>query len=1723
MNIEFKNAYLKRNRIVAFIVVLFIVIQMFIAPMSAHSEINDYSVGTLIIPMDTTYQDLGMWKAYGLVYELLSHGIPVHWAINPNKAFNQTDFTAASVDLRTGTSVGTFNYSGGPFIINSSDAAAALPLIQAWWAKYNNYPNVHQVTGSFSANVDIILKSPPRIANEDANSGISIAYYNAAGIPDLNGNVWSSDSPNILDEEEIANGALFEHGECSSRKFDIFVTPHNGGYDYSLTDPNNLGTRTYQQLDYFVSQGGGWTALCHSILSNENAIADLYLNSSPEVKSLFNASIDGGFLTYTGFGDIANKDGTFNVTEPTLPVAQAVATIDLQELPGGSVQTWDRNSVSYYSQTELIANFTDESTGTIYDLAINGVAHDGSTLGKVTYIGGHSYSTNLPYSDNMEAVYLRFFYNSLFFNGSAVAKLDLSVEPTHIPNERTSEVIIELSNSGSSIATNTQNVEILLPVGVEYIETISGINPAVSGNSTIGTTLSWGSSFGDIDANSSVVQVKVELTPTALGELKMAHLNADYGDVFGEDFHADICRSVDVYDGADPVINKTPDLQTYYPGQVASWLLEFSNEGLENLYNVVVEDILPAGVTYKTSQPAATNVVQLLDGTTRVTWTFPVLNGSGGSGLISLEAYVGDIISPPNYTNNASISGIDSYGYPYQAFDSADIEVVEPPINLYKNVSPTGPIELSTPGQILTYSLRPYYNGTNLLKDVLVSDPIPEYTSYETDSVNANGIYGYISLSKIDGVDSETFTGTTTVSVSATPTNIQVGDSIDVTVTVTNNSGTTISNIIPTMEEVFGSAIVTGPTPATISSLANGASGVFTFQCEMTQIGEKRLTSSVTGTANSLPYSFKIAQSNSVLVLSHLNDTPLGDLVSWRLGSNIAKIPGEDIISGYTEGIYAFRGANTREFSKYRLNTNNWLSLSQPTNGIEKGGSLTTDGAGTIYASEGNSKVFYKYDILTNTWTRLADSPANFNEGGAIQYLEVGGVKYVYALLGNSNLFYRYNIASDTWTQLANTPANIKKGGAITTDGTSLYALQGDTKTGFYRYNIATNTWMALAPTPENVGWGGSLTRIGDFIYAMRGDGKNTFWQYQISTNTWSTLAVTPGNVSDGGALTNDGTFIYALQGKTQSFWRYDPGSNTWSSLASANFTGNVGQGGALVYDAGVDPEGYFTSVDADASLVTDGDMIQVQIEIRSSNPENDIVPSSLTITGTNGVNATLASGPVLVSPDDDIIDGNDSVIYSWEYVVSTASGPGILKFEGFATSDSGTIFPVAVSRGIIVSPVLTFQVQVFDGADVPTSLTQILNTGMVSDLSALGFGVESSAASNLILKPNLTISKSNDPIGEVHIGDQIEYSVTVANGGMGTATNLAIDDIIPQYTQYVAGSASVTGSDSLVNDVSRLIQIDEPVDPDNTIQFYINELYYEEYVTVTFSVVVVDGLAEGTYTIENYATAIASQLFEPIVSNTVVNSLEVRASLSVSKLADPDEVTDVGDVVTYTVLVTNTGNVPLSNVVVVDPLIADLAYASGDDNTNDLLDVTETWIYVGTYTIQKSDIEDNELGYTILTNTVTADSDQTEPQTDSEDVLINLAYSILQLTKDVIEGTGYDASDLSTTFTIQVENQEHGFYSEISLTSGEAVQLEVPWGAYTIKEISVPIEYTFNDAVARKYTDGVLQSTETIGSNSVIVIDSNDVRITVINTFEHVDYFHDSTDVSNVFTQSSP
>ena len=1468
-----------------------------------------FAAGSLIIPMDTDTsgnhtafnQNSGMWKSYGLVYKLLQNGIPVHWAILETKSLTTNiDFTVTTVkDKRTGTGLSSWDYRGGPFLIDSANAAAALPIITAWWAANGNLPNVHEALASFSADVNIILRSPPRIANESINAGISIGYFNTAGIPDLNGNPWSTSSPNILDEAEIAAGGLFAQGSvCLQRKYDVFVTPHNSGYAYSLSDPTNLGTKTYSQLDTFVHQGGGWTALCHSVLSNENFIRDLTVNGSAAVKALFKTSLPGGqpggFLTSSGFTSIDNTGGLWTVDSlaAKLPVAQVVPTAVAQALPGGSVQTWpstgNPGAPAYYPETERVGYF--EAGAIDHDNIIAGTYHNGTGLGKLTYIGGHSFSTAVPYSGNFEAPYLRAFYNSLFFNGSAVAKLDLTFSPTTFPQNGTGLLTAKIVNTGASTATNVANARVTLAPGFTYVATTSGPPAVVTGVPLTGETLTW-SSLGPVAGGATpvtfTVSVGASISGTA-GAKQFGQFHAEYGDVFGEGFTADVCRDLTVSPTPAPSLTKTPSSQgPVSAGSSVTWTLTYGNTGAEQLLNTVLQDTLPPGFTYVTSSSTpslgAATVIPAPSGTI-VRWNVGTITANTPTaGTVTLTARAGAVTSgtgdplQQTFTNRGTLKGKDVGGNEYSADASATVVVQALDLTLGKSVNKTF---LTTLPDTVTYTLTPGSSSGDLLENVRVIDPYPAGLTAPPVSVGQGGSFGaYVPIAAVPGTDPGPPVLDTAITVGS---NFVIqGGSVSVTLNV--KSSTAISTVSPTDLAVSGgTATCTGPIPASANVPAGGAGVNFAWSCTLNDLGEYIFGAGAddVGATTSWP------DASSASVLSAPGGGP--SVVAWNLGSNTDGVPGETLTSGYTAGVYGFRGATQKTFQKYGSSSNAWTAMADATDTIAKGGALTTDGAGTIYGLRGNNtQTFYAYDVATNAWSGKANTGANVNEGGALVFLNVSGTNYVFGLIGNSTGFRRYNVGTNTWAAMATTPDSVKAGGALTTDGTYIYALGGNAgknkKRFFYRYDPGANTWATRANTPGDIGWGGALTRVGSFIYALEGNNKNVFYRYDIGANSWSSMAVTPGAVQDGGALTTDGTYVYAFQGKTAVFWRYDITANTWTALSS--FTAATNQGGALVFVPGVNPQGRFSSLTADHPLVVTGDATKVTFRLESSAAVNNLAAGALTVTPTGAASCSSLTGPTLVSADDDIANIGDPVDYEWICTAAAGANPGSLKFSASASGAGPTVFPAATSNSVLVSPSLTFQATVPIGAPNPVVNMALMVAGGQTTSSPL---VTTNSGA-----PVLTIVKTNAPTLSTMLrpGDSITYTMVVQNTGTGNATNVVVTDAVPGNTNYVNCSGGTSPCSQSAGTVSWTVATLAP----------------GATATVSFTVSASTTLpvSPAPYTITNSAGVTSTQTPAPVVSNIVTNELQVLPtiikSVSLTEAAP-------GDTLTYTLGVSNPG-----------------------------------------------------------------------------------------------------------------------------------------------------------------------------------------------------------------------
>lgn len=205
-------------------------------PRAAGAEEKTFAAGSLIIPMDLAYQDTGILQAYGLVFQLLRQGVPVSWVIDPDKTWHAADcdtpadlctwdcaiegsgvkcpYPTASPDffaptkvvsdsagtLSPGDAISSHGYRGGPFLIDASNATAALAIIEAWndntmwaanpWAMRSiaHVVSVHETTAPLTANVAKQMVAAPTIAVfADGNEDIANGYLRNAGIPQSNG------------------------------------------------------------------------------------------------------------------------------------------------------------------------------------------------------------------------------------------------------------------------------------------------------------------------------------------------------------------------------------------------------------------------------------------------------------------------------------------------------------------------------------------------------------------------------------------------------------------------------------------------------------------------------------------------------------------------------------------------------------------------------------------------------------------------------------------------------------------------------------------------------------------------------------------------------------------------------------------------------------------------------------------------------------------------------------------------------------------------------------------------------------------------------------------------------------------------------------------------------------------------------------------------------------------------------------------------------------------------------------------------------------------------------------------------------------------------------------------------------------------------------------------------------------------------------------------------
>jgi len=258
--------------------------------------------------------------------------------------------------------------------------------------------------------------------------------------------------------------------------------------------------------------------------------------------------------------------------------------------------------------------------------------------------------------------------------------------------------------------------------------------------------------------------------------------------------------------------------------------------------------------------------------------------------------------------------------------------------------------------------------------------------------------------------------------------------------------------------------------------------------------------------------------------------------------------------------LYVNRGSNSNTFYEYNLATNAWATKTNAPATMGYGGEVVEGPAGYLYAFRGvNTNSFWRYDITQNAWDDAAatDSPQPIYYGSSLVY---DSAQYIYALKGNNDdTFLRYDTTLDEWSSLTSVdfgapleqPNNyVHYGGDLAYDGAdTIYAVQGNTRTGFAAYSITDDTWTQLPKTPAAVYQGGQIEYdVGEgAVYLIPGWGRTNFYKYDVASEEWEELAEGPYTFGLGTGMKNvNGKLYITRANNSRYFYSYDTTKDQW-------------------------------------------------------------------------------------------------------------------------------------------------------------------------------------------------------------------------------------------------------------------------------------------------------------------------------------------------------------------------------------------------------------------------------------------------------------------------------------------------------------------------------------------------------------------------------------------------
>ncbi|MBL4939644.1 MAG: SprB repeat-containing protein, partial [Lutibacter sp.] len=368
-----------------------------IITVNGQSVPTNFDAGAAVIDMGITPQtDNNALKPYGLVYELVTEGIPVNWIINPTKNFANANSDSSSsttviggADLivsgkttRTGTvSTGTKTLTSGSFLIAAEYIAAAGSIIETWITNNPGLTVYWQLDAITNAPVIGVITNFPNVvvySTDGSVSDIEEGFYQRAGIYNT-----STATP-------FRYGMPEDITSCDQ----FYVLSH-----HSEPDKNWNQTQINQFYDFIIGGGNVWmgcrdVGITESVVQTSNAggIREPYLNFLSTDGLIYYRDIDNSF---------DNKKVIYNTDNYVAsdPIMQFKGEIH-KALNGNSGRiflpaigsAWRASTtVGFYdpTQSDIPTNSPGEGAIVAY-----GPAYGNPDFGTILYQGSHIHKDN---------------------------------------------------------------------------------------------------------------------------------------------------------------------------------------------------------------------------------------------------------------------------------------------------------------------------------------------------------------------------------------------------------------------------------------------------------------------------------------------------------------------------------------------------------------------------------------------------------------------------------------------------------------------------------------------------------------------------------------------------------------------------------------------------------------------------------------------------------------------------------------------------------------------------------------------------------------------------------------------------------------------------------------------------------------------------------------------------------------------------------------------------------------------------------------------------------------------------------------------------------------------------------------------------------------------------------------------------------------------------------